>query len=122
MSARILIVEDEPNILIPLKFLMEQNGYEVFDVQKGEDVIPAIENNRPALILLDIMLPKTDGFAVCQMIRNNPEWHDIKIIIISAMGNKLDITKGLALGADEYITKPFSNADVINRVKKLLSK
>jgi DNA-binding response OmpR family regulator len=122
MSARILIVEDEPNILIPLKFLMEQNGYEVFDVQKGEDVIPAIENKRPDLILLDIMLPKTDGFAVCQMIRNNPGWNNIKIIIISAMGNELDIKKGLALGADEYITKPFSNADVINRVKKLLSK
>ncbi len=122
MSAKVLIVEDEPNILIPLKFLMEQNGYEVFDVQKGEDVIPAIENNRPDIILLDIMLPKMDGFAVCQMIRNNHKWHDIRIIIISAMGNELDITKGLALGADEYITKPFSNSDVINRVKKLLDR
>jgi DNA-binding response OmpR family regulator len=122
MNPKILIVEDEPNILIPLRFLMEQNHYTVQDAQKGDQVIAAMEGFLPDLILLDIMLPQMNGFEICQAIRGRPEWRSIKIIILSAKGSDMDIAKGMALGADAYITKPFSNAELVECVKNLLNK
>jgi DNA-binding response OmpR family regulator len=121
MPHKILIVEDEPNIVAPLRFLMERNGYQVAVASTGEDAIASAISFRPDLILLDITLPGIDGFEVCQAVRNIPEQQHTKIIFLSARGRDMDIAKGMAIGADAYITKPFSNADVVKKVKGLLS-
>ncbi len=121
MLKKILIVDDEPSITVSLKFLMEQNNYEVMTVHNGEDAIKAVPVFSPDLILLDIMLPSQDGFQVCQTLQENPAWKKIKVILLSAMARDLDKAKGDAIGADAYITKPFSNAQIIEKVKTLLS-
>ena len=120
MKKKVLIVDDEPNIIVPLQFLMEQNGYEVIVAATGEEAMAALAANQPDLILLDIMLPGIDGYQVCQTIRAESRWQDIKIIFISAMGREVDVAKGLALAADAYITKPFAIADVVEKVNRLL--
>jgi DNA-binding response OmpR family regulator len=120
MKKKVLIVDDEPNIIVPLQFLMEQNGYDVIVAATGEEAMAALAANRPDLILLDIMLPGIDGYQVCQTIRANQKWQDVKIIFISAMGREVDIAKGLALTADDYITKPFAITDVVEKVNHLL--
>lgn len=120
MPKKVLIVDDEPSIIVPLQFLMEQNGYETSVAFSGEEAIETVAASHPNLILLDIMLPIIDGFEVCQRVRENPEWNDIRIILLTAMGSEANIAKGLALGADAYITKPFSNSEVIAKVKELI--
>ena len=120
MPATILIVDDEPSIVVPLEFLMNQNGYHVLVAESGEEAIEMISKHKPDLILLDIMLPGIDGFEVCEIIRLSPELKDIKIIFLTARGREMDIAKGLVLGADAYITKPFSNSAIIQRVEELL--
>jgi two-component system, OmpR family, alkaline phosphatase synthesis response regulator PhoP len=117
---KILIVDDEPNIIVPLEFLMEQNNYDVRVAETGEQALDIIFAYEPDLILLDIMLPGIDGYEVCQKIRKNPKFSRIKIIFISAMARSIDIAKGMELSADEYITKPFSTADVVKKIKTLL--
>ncbi|MEJ2474290.1 MAG: response regulator [Desulfobacterales bacterium] len=117
---KVLIVDDEPSIIVPLQFLMEQNGYETRVAFSGEEAMETVATSHPNLILLDIMLPIIDGFEVCQRVRENPEWNDIRIILLTAMGSEANIAKGLALGADAYITKPFSNSEVIAKVKELI--
>lgn len=121
MAKKILIVDDEPSITVPLKFLMEQNRFEVMVVHSGEDALTAIDVFEPDLVLLDVMLPAVDGFQVCQRLRENPLRKDLKVVFLSAMTRDLDIAKGNTLGADAYITKPFSNAEVVRQVKDLLS-
>lgn len=121
MSRKVLIVDDEPSIVVPLQFLMEQNGYEVKTAATGEEGIEALTTFRPDVVLLDIMLPGMDGFEACQRIREIPEGQDARIIFLTAMGREMDIAKGMSLEPDDYITKPFSNADVVARVRKLFS-
>jgi DNA-binding response OmpR family regulator len=120
MPKKILIVDDEPSIIVPVQFLMEQNGYDVLVAFSGEEAMEVIEENQPDLILLDIMLPVIDGFEVCQRVRENPQWNKIKIILLTALGSDANVEKGLALGADAYITKPFSNIEIVDKVKELL--
>jgi DNA-binding response OmpR family regulator len=120
MSKKILIVDDEPGIIVALQFLMEQNGYATMVAFSGEEAMEAVAKHHPDLILLDIMLPVVDGFEVCQRIRENPAWKDIRIVLVTALGSDLNVTKGLDLGADAYVTKPFSNADLVAKVKELL--
>ncbi len=122
MSSKILIVEDEPNIVVPLQFSLEQKGYQVFIVGSGEDALEIIPKEMPDLILLDIMLPGIDGYEVCQNVRENVELKDIKIIYLSAMGRDIDVAKGIALAADDYIVKPFSILDVMDKIKEVLGK
>lgn len=122
MLQKILIVDDEPNIVIPLQFLMEQNGYSTLVAQSGEEALELISKEKPDLVLLDIMLPGVDGFEVCEIIRLKPEWRSTRIIFLTAKGRDVDIAKGMVLGADEYITKPFSNQQIIDAVTKLLKK
>ena len=121
MVKKILIVDDEPSITIPLKFLMEQNHFDVMVTHTGEDALLAVETFVPDLVLLDIMLPTVDGFQVCQHLKSNPKRKNTKVIFLSAMTRDIDLAKGNTLGADAYITKPFSNADVVRQVKDLLS-
>ena len=120
MVKKILIVDDEPSITVPLKFLMEQNQFAVMVVHSGEDALSAIEHFAPDLVLLDVMLPTVDGFQVCQNLKSDPRRQTIKVVFLSAMTRDMDIAKGNTLGADAYITKPFSNADVVRQVKDLL--
>ncbi len=120
MSNKILIVDDEPNIVVPLQFLMEQSGYTVDVAYSGEEALESISRWRPDLVLLDIMLPGMDGFEVCQIMRLNEEWRDIKIIFLTAKGRDVDVAKGMVLGADAYIIKPFSNTEIITKVRALL--
>ena len=119
MKKKILIVDDEPNIVIPLQFLMEQNGYETLIASNGEEALDIIAKEMPDLVLLDIMLPGIDGYEVCEMVRLKPEWRHIFIIFLTAKGREVDIAKGMVLGADAYITKPFSNKQILICVQKL---
>lgn len=120
MPKEILIVDDEPSIVVPIQFLMEQQGYSVLVAENGEDALDAIYKYKPDLILLDIMLPRIDGYEVCEIVRLNPEYRDTKIIFLTAKGREVEIAKGLSLGADAYITKPFSNTELVAKVKELL--
>ena len=116
---RILIADDEPNIVISLEFLMTQAGFEVESVGNGEAALDAIRRNPPDVLLLDVMLPVRDGFEVCQTIRQNPSLAGLKIVMLTAKGRDTEITKGLALGADAYVTKPFATRDLLATVKSL---
>lgn len=117
---RILIVDDELSILVPIKFLLEKNDFNVALAQSGKDALDKITQSKPDLILLDIMLPDLDGYEIYQMIREKPHWDDIKVIYLTAKNRDVDIAKGLNLGVDAYITKPFSNAELIKKIRSLL--
>jgi DNA-binding response OmpR family regulator len=118
----VLIVDDEPNILLSLEFLMRKTGYEVRTAKDGEEALAKILQAAPDLVLLDVMMPKIDGFSICQQIRANPAWNDVRIIMLTARGRDVEREKGLALGADDYITKPFSTKDAIARVEAVLAR
>ena len=120
MPKEILIVDDEPSIVVPIQFLMEQQGYRVMTANRGEDALDLIYQYKPDLVLLDIMLPGMDGYEVCEIVRLNPNYQDVKIIFLTAKGREVEIAKGLALGADAYITKPYSNDELVAKVKELL--
>ena len=119
---KVLIVDDELSILVPLKFLLEKNNYRVDLAQSGKDALDMITQSKPDLVLLDIMLPGIDGWEVCEIIRLNENLRDVKIVFLTARGQNEEIAKGLALGADAYIVKPFSNAVLVDTVKGLLEK
>ncbi|MBW2516567.1 MAG: response regulator [Deltaproteobacteria bacterium] len=120
MSKEILIVEDEPGVVAAIRFLMEQQGYRVKVAEKGEDALHLILKNKPHLVLLDIMLPGMSGWEVCEQIRLNPDYRSVKIAFLTARSDEAEVARGLALGADAYITKPFKNDKLIARVKSLL--
>ena len=120
MSHTVLVVDDEPNIVMSLEFLIKQAGYHVRVARDGEAALQAIEADPPDLVLLDVMLPKRDGFDICKTIRANPAWQAMRIIMLTAKGRDVERDKGLALGADAYITKPFSTREAMERIKTLL--
>lgn len=122
VSASILVVDDEPNIVLALEFLLKQTGFRVRTVSNGEAALAAIAQELPDLVLLDVMIPGRDGYAVCQEIRSNPAWRDIRIIILTAKGRDIQWEKGLSLGADEYVTKPFSMRELVERVRRMLDR
>ena len=122
MPKEILIVDDEPGIVVPVQFLMEQQGYTVMIAERGDDALDLIYKYKPDLVLLDIMLPGIDGYEVCEIVRLNPDYRDVKIVFLTAKGREVEIAKGLSLGADAYITKPFSNDELVAKVKELLEK
>ena len=120
MGKKILIADDEPNIVVSLEFLMKQRGYAVKVVGDGDAALAAVAEFEPDLILLDVMMPRMSGYDVCQRIRENPAWHAIKIVMLSAKGRDIEVSKGMAVGADAYVTKPFSTRDLVARVQELL--
>lgn len=120
MTKRILIVDDEPNIVVSLEFLMKREGFEVAVATDGEAALKSVEEKKPDLVLLDIMLPKKNGFEVCQTIRSHPDWQGVKIVMLTAKGRDTEVAKGTALGADAYMTKPFSTKDLIAQVRQIL--
>ena len=120
MAKTVLIVEDEENISIALRYLMKGQGYDVLVARDGEEALAIAEATPPDLMLLDVMMPKRDGYDVCQTLRANPACQKIKIIMLSAKGRDIEVEKGLALGADAYMTKPFSTRDLAAKVKSML--
>jgi DNA-binding response OmpR family regulator len=119
MASKVLIVDDEPNIVTSLEFLMRQHGYETRVARDGEEALAEVESFRPDLVLLDVMLPRRDGFEVCQKLRADG-WAELKIVMLTAKGRDTEIEKGLAVGADAYVTKPFSTGELVERVSSLL--
>jgi DNA-binding response OmpR family regulator len=117
---RILIVDDEPNIVLALELLMKREGYVVQSVDDGQKAFDAAREFRPDLIILDIMMPKMDGYEVCQRIRADASMKDILIVMLTARGREVEKEKGLALGADYYVTKPFSTRELMMKVTEIL--
>lgn len=120
MPHKILIADDEPNIVISLDFLMRREGYEVHLARDGQEAIEAIEQHRPALVLLDVMMPRKTGFEVCEVVRARSELDGTLILMLTAKGRETDIAKGLALGANAYMTKPFSTQELTRKVAEML--
>ena len=120
MAARILIAEDEPNIVTSLQFLLQKNEYEVRVARDGEEALQLVESFMPDLVLLDVMMPVRNGFDVCRKIRENPALRRIRIVMLTARSRDAERDEGLALGADAYITKPFSTKELVAKVRQLL--
>ncbi len=121
MTHRVLIADDEPNIVMSLEFLMRQHGFEVCIARNGEEALAAVASFHPDIVLLDVIMPVKSGYEVAQKIRENPAWEAIKIIMLTAHGRETEVSKGLALGADAYVTKPFSTRELVAQVKALLA-
>ncbi|HEY3074798.1 MAG TPA: response regulator [Burkholderiales bacterium] len=120
MSKKILIADDEPNIVTALEFLLQRNGYEVLIARNGDAALKLVESQRPDLVLLDVMMPVKSGYEVCQRMRERAEWRQIKIIMLTAKGRDVEVNKGLSIGADLYITKPFSTQELVAKINGLL--
>ncbi|MCU0928437.1 MAG: response regulator [Burkholderiaceae bacterium] len=120
MSTKILIADDEPNILISLEFLMKREGYEVHVARDGDEALDALRRERPRLVLLDVMMPRKTGFEVCQELRADEAIRDTIVLMLTAKGRDTDVAKGMGVGADAYMTKPFSTKELVHKVRELL--
>ncbi len=116
----VLIADDEPNIVISLEFLMKREGHRVSIARDGDAALQAIHAERPDLVLLDVMMPGKSGFEVCQAVRGDESLAGMKILMLSAKGRDTDLAKGHALGADAYMTKPFSTRELADKVREML--
>jgi DNA-binding response OmpR family regulator len=117
---KILVVDDEPHLVRSLTFILEKAGYNVSSASNGEEALSKILQSKPNLIFLDVMMPKKNGYEVCEEIKKSSELKDIYVIILTAKGQETDREQGLKAGADEFITKPFSPLEIVARVKKIL--
>jgi DNA-binding response OmpR family regulator len=120
MSPKILVADDEPNIVISLEYLLKREGYTVVVARDGEETLALIRSERPDLVLLDVMMPKKTGFEVCQEVRADDSLQSVKILMLTAKGRDTDVAKGVALGADAYMTKPFSTRELVQKVADML--
>ncbi|MDO8318517.1 response regulator transcription factor [Rhodoferax sp.] len=120
MSPKILVADDEPNIVISLEYLLKREGYNVVIARDGQEAVDAIIREQPDLVLLDVMMPKKTGFEVCQEVRGHESLHATKILMLTAKGRDTDVAKGLALGADAYMTKPFATRELVQKVAEML--
>ena len=118
---KILIVDDEPNIVMTLEYTFKKSNYEVFIARDGQEALDILKTNFPDVIILDIMMPMVDGFATLEQIRKDANLQHTKVIFLSAKNKESDVEKGLALGADAYMTKPFSIKKVVEKVEELLN-
>lgn len=121
MSAKILIADDDENIVVTLEFLLRREGYEVSVAHDGEEALTRIRDEHPDLVLLDVTMPRRNGFEVCQAVRADAQLDGMRILMVSARGRDTDVAKGLALGADDYLTKPFGARELAARVRELLT-
>ncbi|MFO1268803.1 MAG: response regulator [Rubrivivax sp.] len=122
MTASILIADDEPNIVLSLEFVLEEEGYRVRVARDGQEALDALAAELPDLVLLDVMLPRVSGFEVCERIRADPRWRHLRVVMLSAKGREVEVRKGLALGADAYVTKPFAIKDLLAEVAAQLAR
>jgi DNA-binding response OmpR family regulator len=116
---KILIVDDEPNIVMTLEYTFKKSNYEVFIARDGQEALDILKSNFPDVIILDIMMPMVDGFATLEQIRKDENLTHTKVLFLSAKNKESDIEKGMALGADAYMTKPFSIKKVVEKVEEL---
>jgi DNA-binding response OmpR family regulator len=121
MAKKVLIVDDEVNIVTALEFLLQKSGYEVMAAQNGDEALKQVESFAPDLVLLDVMMPRISGYEVCRRMRERADWKHIKIIMLSAKGREAEVSKGVSLGADLYVTKPFSNNELVGKIGELLA-
>ncbi len=117
---KILIVDDEPNIVMSLEYLLRRKSFDVFIARNGTEALESLGKSKPDLVLLDIMMPDVDGYEICEYIKSTPDLKHIKVIFLSAKSKKSDIEKGLELGADLYMVKPFSNKELVQNINDLL--
>jgi len=122
VSKSILIADDEPNIVAAVEYLLKRSGYEVSVARNGAEALELVETRHPDLVVLDVMMPVKSGYEVCVRMRERPDWRHIKIIMLSAKGRDAEVAKGLSVGADLYVTKPFSTRDLMRKIKELLEK
>jgi DNA-binding response OmpR family regulator len=122
MAASILIADDEPSIVLSLEFVLQEEGYDVRVARDGVEALEAIEARPPDLLLLDVMLPRMNGFEVCERIRAHPAWRALRVVMLSAKGRDVEVRKGLALGADAYVTKPFAIQELLAEVRRQLGR
>lgn len=120
MTHKLLVADDEPNIVISLEYLMKREGYQVLVATDGNQALETIQREKPALVLLDVMMPGKTGFEVCQAVRADPALEGVRILMLTAKGRDTDISKGLALGANAYMTKPFSTRELVQKVAAML--
>ncbi|WOP15131.1 response regulator transcription factor [Ottowia sp. SB7-C50] len=120
MTHKLLVADDEPNIVISLEYLMKREGYEVLVATDGDQALETIQREQPALVLLDVMMPGKTGFEVCQAVRADPALAGVRILMLTAKGRDTDISKGLALGANAYMIKPFSTRELVQKVAEML--
>jgi len=116
---RVLIVDDEPNIVTALEFLFRRSGYDVRVATNGAEALEQIDSYRPDVVLLDVMMPVKSGYEVCQKVRERPDLAGVRIVMLSAKGSEAEVSKGLSLGADLYITKPFSTQELVAAIDRL---
>jgi len=121
VTTKILIADDEPNILISLEYLMRREGYDVHVARDGQEALDIVRRERPRLLLLDVMMPKKSGFEVCQELRADDSVKDTLVLMLTAKGRDTDIARGLAMGADGYMTKPFSTKELVQKVREMLA-
>jgi len=121
VTRKILVADDEPNIVVALEYLLQRSGYEVHIARNGDEALRQVEAHVPDLVLLDVMMPLHSGYEVCRRIRELSEWRHIKIVMLSAKGRDAEINKGLAAGADLYVTKPFSTREIVEKIRGLLA-
>jgi len=121
LSKRILIADDEPSIVAALNFLLQSYGYEVHVAHDGEEALELVEKCKPDLVLLDVMMPVRSGYEVCQRIRERAGGRHVKIIILSAKGRDAEVNRGIAMGADVYVTKPFATRELMTTIRQLLA-
>lgn len=121
MAKKILIVDDEANIVLSLEYLMQQAGFEVRAVANGDEALALVESFAPDLVLLDVMMPAKNGFEVCQRIKSTPGLAAIKVVLLSAKGRDVEVAKGLEMGADAFVTKPFSTRELVAKVREMLA-
>ena len=121
MGTKVLIADDEPNIVVSLEFLMKREGFEVLVARDGAAALEAIRRERPALVLLDAMMPGMTGFDVCEAVRADAAVRDTRILMLTAKGRDTDAARGVGAGADAYVTKPFSTRDLVAKVRSMLA-
>ena len=116
----ILVADDDPTVVVALQHLLEQAGFKVVVAQDGQEALEAMDREVPDLLLLDVMMPRLSGYDVCERVRSRPAWRHVRILMLTARGGVIEARKGLALGADDYMTKPFSTRELLDRIKALL--
>ena len=121
MTHKILIVDDEPNIVMSLEFLLKKEGFQIDTAGDGDAALGKIRSFMPDLVLLDVMMPKKSGFEVCEILRADPAFAKLRIIMLTAKGRDTEQAKGLALGADAYMLKPFSTKDLVVKIRDVLA-
>jgi DNA-binding response OmpR family regulator len=121
VARKVLIADDEPSIVTSLEFLMQHSGYDVQVARDGDEALRLVGSFQPHVVLLDVMMPRRSGVDVCRAIRGNPAWRGIKVVMLSAKGREGDVERGVAAGADAYVTKPFSTKALVAAVDELMT-